>query len=60
VAVHLIRAEGLHPTAYVASADQGDLPDVCQLVRAAFGAHDAPSTLLGVAVCKGGTECLHT
>jgi enamine deaminase RidA (YjgF/YER057c/UK114 family) len=38
----------LKTTVYVASADRGDLLDVWQLVQAAFGAHDAPSTLLGV------------
>lgn len=30
------------------SADPSDLYDVWQIVRTAFGAHDAPSTLLGV------------
>jgi enamine deaminase RidA (YjgF/YER057c/UK114 family) len=40
----------LKTTVYVASADRGDLLDVWQVVHAAFGAHDAPSTLLGVAV----------
>ncbi len=37
-------------TVYVASADRGDLYSVWQVVRAAFGDHDAPSTLLGVTV----------
>jgi enamine deaminase RidA (YjgF/YER057c/UK114 family) len=37
-------------TVYVASADRGDLVEVWRVVRAALGAHDAPSTLLGVAV----------
>jgi enamine deaminase RidA (YjgF/YER057c/UK114 family) len=37
-------------TVYVASADRGDLVDAWQVVRAAFGDHDAPSTLLGVAM----------
>ena len=37
-------------TIYVASADRGDLYDVWQVVRAAFGEHDAPGTLLGVTV----------
>ena len=37
-------------TVYVASADRGDLYGVWQVVRAAFGDHDAPSTLLGVTV----------
>jgi hypothetical protein len=32
------------------SADQGDLVAVWNVVHAAFGDHDAPSTLLGVAV----------
>jgi enamine deaminase RidA (YjgF/YER057c/UK114 family) len=40
----------LKTTVYVASADRGDLLDVWLVVHAAFGAHDAPSTLLGVAV----------
>ena len=35
---------------YVASADQAELYAVWQVVRAAFGDHDAPATLLGVAV----------
>ena len=38
----------LKTTVYVASADPSDLYDVWQIVRTAFGAHDAPSTLLGV------------
>jgi enamine deaminase RidA (YjgF/YER057c/UK114 family) len=36
-------------TVYVASADRADLVEAWQVVRAAFGDHDAPSTLLGVA-----------
>ncbi|MGN0065405.1 MAG: RidA family protein [Nocardioides sp.] len=36
-------------TVYVASADRDDLVAVWQVVRSAFGDHDAPSTLLGVA-----------
>ena len=40
----------LKTTVYVASADQADLLDVWTVVRSAFGAHDAPSTLLGVSV----------
>lgn len=36
-------------TVYVASAGQGDLVAVWNVVHAAFGDHDAPSTLLGVA-----------
>jgi enamine deaminase RidA (YjgF/YER057c/UK114 family) len=37
-------------TVYVASAEQRDLVAVWDVVHAAFGEHDAPSTLLGVAV----------
>ena len=40
----------LKTTVYVASADKGDLYNVWQVVAAAFGDHDAPSTLLGVTV----------
>jgi len=40
----------LKTTVYVASGDRRDLYAVWQVVRSAFGAHDAPSTLLGVAV----------
>ncbi len=40
----------LKSTVYVASAQQADLVEVWQVVHEAFGAHDAPSTLLGVAV----------
>ncbi|MFC4561809.1 RidA family protein [Nocardiopsis mangrovi] len=36
-------------TVYVASARQDDLVAAWEVVRAAFGDHDAPSTLLGVA-----------
>ena len=36
-------------TVYVASADRDDLVAVWHVVREAFGDHDAPSTLLGVA-----------
>jgi len=39
----------LKTTVYVASADQADLVSVWDVVRGAFGEHDAPSTLLGVA-----------
>jgi enamine deaminase RidA (YjgF/YER057c/UK114 family) len=35
-------------TVYVASTDRDDLGAVWDVVRAAFGEHDAPSTLLGV------------
>lgn len=45
---------GLHDvaksTVYVASAERDDLVAVWQVVREVFGDHDAPSTLLGVAV----------
>ena len=45
---------GLHDvlktTVYVASSDRDDLVAAWNVVRAAFGDHDAPSTLLGVAV----------
>jgi enamine deaminase RidA (YjgF/YER057c/UK114 family) len=37
-------------TVYVASADRADLVAAWEVVRARFGDHDAPSTLLGVAV----------
>jgi enamine deaminase RidA (YjgF/YER057c/UK114 family) len=37
-------------TVYVASADRADLVAAWDVVRAAFGEHDAPSTLLGVAM----------
>ncbi|MCZ2813007.1 RidA family protein [Modestobacter sp. VKM Ac-2979] len=37
-------------TVYVAAADRRDLVTAWNVVRAGFGAHDAPSTLLGVAV----------
>lgn len=37
-------------TVYVASSDRADLVSAWNVVRAAFGDHDAPSTLLGVAV----------
>ena len=40
----------LKTTVYVVSADQRDLVAVWDVVHAAFGDHDAPSTLLGVAV----------
>ena len=38
----------LKSTVYVASAHQQDLIEVWEVVHAAFGTHDAPSTLLGV------------
>jgi enamine deaminase RidA (YjgF/YER057c/UK114 family) len=37
-------------TVYVASANRDDLVTAWDVVRAAFGDHDAPSTLLGVTV----------
>ena len=37
-------------TIYVASSQQADLGIAWHVVRSAFGAHDAPSTLLGVSV----------
>jgi enamine deaminase RidA (YjgF/YER057c/UK114 family) len=37
-------------TVYVASSRQEDLGTAWNIVRAAFGDHDAPSTLLGVTV----------
>ncbi|MGH3169913.1 MAG: RidA family protein [Trebonia sp.] len=40
----------LKSTIYVASADRADLVAAWDVIRAAFGEHDAPSTLLGVTV----------
>jgi len=40
----------LNTRVLVASSRQRDLVDAWEVVRAAFGAHDAPSTLLGVTV----------
>jgi enamine deaminase RidA (YjgF/YER057c/UK114 family) len=40
----------LKTTVYVASSDRTDLVAAWNVVRAAFGDHDPPSTLLGVAV----------
>jgi enamine deaminase RidA (YjgF/YER057c/UK114 family) len=40
----------LNTRVLVASSRQLDLVDAWEVVRAAFGAHDAPSTLLGVTV----------
>ena len=37
-------------TVYVASSDRADLVAAWEVVSAAFAGHDAPSTLLGVAV----------
>ena len=39
----------LKTTVFVASAQQADLVAAWEIVEAAFGDHDAPSTLLGVA-----------
>jgi enamine deaminase RidA (YjgF/YER057c/UK114 family) len=43
-------ADVARSTVYVASADRSELVAAWGVVRAAFGDHDAPSTLLGVAV----------
>jgi enamine deaminase RidA (YjgF/YER057c/UK114 family) len=43
-------ADVLKTTVYVASSDRGDLVTAWNEVAAFFGEHDAPSTLLGVAV----------
>ena len=43
-------ADVLKTTVYVASGDRDDLVAAWEVVRAAFADHDAPSTLLGVAV----------
>jgi len=43
-------ADVLKTTVFVASADRADLVAAWDVVRAAFGEHDAPSTLLGVAM----------
>ncbi|MGY0005041.1 RidA family protein [Micromonospora sp. I033] len=43
-------ADVVKTTVYVASGDREDLVSVWQVVRDAFGDHDPPSTLLGVAV----------
>lgn len=40
----------LKTTVYVASAERADLVAAWDVIRAAFGEHDAPSTLLGVTV----------
>jgi enamine deaminase RidA (YjgF/YER057c/UK114 family) len=40
----------LKTTIFVASAEQADLVAAWDVIRAAFGDHDAPSTLLGVTV----------
>lgn len=43
-------ADVVKTTVYVASSDRADLVAVWEVVRDAFGDHDPPSTLLGVAV----------
>ncbi|WP_433344864.1 RidA family protein [Micromonospora sp. CA-111912] len=43
-------ADVVKTTVYVASARQADLVAAWEVVRDAFGDHDPPSTLLGVAV----------
>lgn len=43
-------ADVLKSTVYVATSDRADLVAAWDVVRAAFGEHDAPSTTLGVAV----------
>jgi enamine deaminase RidA (YjgF/YER057c/UK114 family) len=39
----------LKTTIYVASSERSDLVAAWEVIRAVFGEHDAPSTLLGVA-----------
>jgi enamine deaminase RidA (YjgF/YER057c/UK114 family) len=43
-------ADVLKTTIFVASAERADLVAAWDVIRAAFGDHDAPSTLLGVTV----------
>jgi enamine deaminase RidA (YjgF/YER057c/UK114 family) len=43
-------ADVVKTTVFVASAQQADLVAAWEVVEAAFGDHDAPSTLLGVTV----------
>lgn len=43
-------ADVLKTTIFVASADRADLVAAWEVISAAFGDHDAPSTLLGVTV----------
>ncbi len=43
-------ADVLRTTIFVASAERADLVAAWDVIRAAFGDHDAPSTLLGVTV----------
>lgn len=42
--------DAVKTTIYVASTDRADLVRAWGVIRAAFGDHDAPSTLLGVSV----------
>ena len=49
-AAHCGLGDVLKTTVYVASSDRADLVAAWNVVRAAFGDHDPPSTLLGVAV----------
>lgn len=49
-AAHAELSDVVKTTVYVASANRSDLVDVWCVVRDAFGDHDPPSTLLGVAV----------
>ncbi|WP_232662541.1 RidA family protein [Pseudonocardia sp. TRM90224] len=53
VALHAAGAgltDVMRTTVYVASTEQADLVKAWDVVRARFGDHDAPSTLLGVTV----------
>jgi enamine deaminase RidA (YjgF/YER057c/UK114 family) len=43
-------ADVLKTTIFVASTEQADLVAAWEVIKAAFGDHDAPSTLLGVTV----------
>ena len=43
-------AQVLKTTVYVASSDRADLVAAWDVISSAFGEHDVPSTLLGVAV----------
>jgi enamine deaminase RidA (YjgF/YER057c/UK114 family) len=43
-------ADVLKTTVYVATAQRADLVAAWEVIKAAFGDHDAPSTLLGVSV----------
>jgi enamine deaminase RidA (YjgF/YER057c/UK114 family) len=42
----------LKTTVYVATTERADLQAAWEVVRAAFGAHSAPSTLVGVTVLR--------